>query len=163
MCDTGKSVLIYRKGGTMSRSVPSPTIHLTSVSVLACVWALMSTAIGAASTLYVCADGSGDYTTIQAAIDAANDGDVIVLCDGVYAGTGNKNISFGGKSVTLRSENGSANCIIDLEGDGRAFFVYAGEDSTTTIEGITIRNGFVDDWSPGGSNGGAIYCESTSP
>ena len=44
-------------------------------------------------TLSVCWDGSGEYPTVQEAIDATNDGDEIVLCDGTYTGPGNKSAS----------------------------------------------------------------------
>jgi len=39
-----------------------------------------------AATIYVDANGTGDYPTIQAAIDDANNGDKIVLADGTYTG-----------------------------------------------------------------------------
>ncbi len=44
--------------------------------------------------------------TIQGAIDLASDGDTIIIGDGIYTGTGNRDIDFDGKSVTIRSENG---------------------------------------------------------
>lgn len=56
------------------------------------------------------------YFTIQYAIDAANNGDIVVLPDGVYRGEGNQNLDFDGKTITVLSENGPENCIIDLEG-----------------------------------------------
>ncbi|MBC8215271.1 MAG: hypothetical protein H8E64_02020, partial [Candidatus Marinimicrobia bacterium] len=96
------------------------------------------------STIYIPAD----YPTIQAGIDVANDGDMILVADGTYTGTGNKDLSWSGleKHLVIRSENGPENCIIDLENDGRAFTF----NSTPTqlwitredvIEGFTIRNG----------------------
>jgi len=48
-------------------------------------------------------DGSGDYPTIQAAIDDACDGDVIYLFPGTYTGDGNRNIDFLGKSIIVQS------------------------------------------------------------
>ena len=39
-----------------------------------------------AGAIYVDANGTGDYPTIQAAIDDANNGDKIVLADGTYTG-----------------------------------------------------------------------------
>ncbi|MHC4643546.1 MAG: carboxypeptidase-like regulatory domain-containing protein, partial [Planctomycetota bacterium] len=43
------------------------------------------------------ADGSGDVATIQAAIDGAVNGDVVVLQAGIYTGSGNRDIDFLGK------------------------------------------------------------------
>jgi len=44
-----------------------------------------------------------EYGTIQAAIDDSNDGDTVIVADGTYTGTGNYNINFGGKAITVRS------------------------------------------------------------
>ncbi|MCP4711722.1 MAG: hypothetical protein GY869_24145, partial [Planctomycetes bacterium] len=57
-----------------------------------------------------------EYGTIQAAIDAAIDGDTIIVADGTYRGEGNRDIDFLGKAITVRSENGAEGCIIDCEG-----------------------------------------------
>ncbi len=54
-----------------------------------CVWGFIGAA--AAGTLRVPAD----YPTIQAAIDAAQPGDEVVIADGVYTGAGNKDLDFG--------------------------------------------------------------------
>ncbi|GAG11887.1 unnamed protein product, partial [marine sediment metagenome] len=51
-----------------------------------------------------------EYSTIQAAIDDANDGDTILVADGNYTGPGNRDIEFNGKSITLKSKNGPQNC-----------------------------------------------------
>jgi len=48
-------------------------------------------------------DGSGDYPTIQDAIDDACDGDVIYLFPGTYTGDGNRDIDYLGKSITVQS------------------------------------------------------------
>ena len=44
------------------------------------------------ATIYVDANGTGDYSTIQEAINGANDGDEIILLPGVYTGPGNRDI-----------------------------------------------------------------------
>ena len=99
----------------------------------------------------------GDYTTIQVAIDAALYQDTVMLSDGTYTGPGNKNLDFMGKIITVTSENGPEECIIDCEADGRAFYFYSGEDSSSVLHGITFRNG-------GNVNYGAgIYCHEASP
>ena len=57
-----------------------------------------------------------EYGTIQSAIDDANDWDVIIVADGVYTGEGNRDLDCLGKAITVRSENGPENCIIDCNG-----------------------------------------------
>ncbi|MDM7913892.1 MAG: right-handed parallel beta-helix repeat-containing protein [Candidatus Eisenbacteria bacterium] len=64
-------------------------------------------------------DGSGDHPTIQAAIDAAADGAVILLADGTFSGDGNHDIELRGKRIRIRSESDDpAACTIDCRGSG---------------------------------------------
>ena len=120
---------------------------------------------GHGATLYV---GSGEgCTTIQSAIDASSSGDLIIVRDGTYTGTGNRDIDFKGKAVHLKSENGPERCIIDAQGSygsfRRVFIISHGE--SCTIEGLTVRGGFLD--SSGGNPeavaGGGVYCSYSSP
>ena len=109
-----------------------------------------------------------EYPTIQAAIDAASDGDSVLVADGIYTGDGNKNLDFQGKAITVQSENGSDNCIIDCEGDGRGFYFHTGEGENSVISGFTITNGQTDDGESSGSGyderfGGGISCYQSSP
>jgi len=100
--------------------------------------------------------GGYDYDNIQDAIDAANDGNTVIVADGTYMGTKNKNLSFGDKSLTVRSENGPANCIIDCQDSGRGFYFNNGEGADWVVSGFTIRNG-------NSNNGGGIYCYQADP
>jgi hypothetical protein len=54
---------------------------------------LTSCAIASAETYVVSPDGSGDFPTIQTAIDAVVDGDIVQLTDGVFTGEGNRDLS----------------------------------------------------------------------
>jgi T5SS/PEP-CTERM-associated repeat protein len=100
----------------------------------------------------------GDQPTIQAAIDVARDGDKVLLADGTFTGPGNRGIDPAGKQITICSENGPATCIIDCQGEDRAFVFQSGETPETRVEGLTIRGGLVEE-----SNGGAILCLGSSP
>ena len=95
-----------------------------------------------------------DYSTIQAGIDAATNGDTVLVANGTYTGAGNKNLDFKGKAITVRSENGPENTVIDCEGDGRGFYFHSGETQSSVLDGFTIINGRAD-------SGGGIYCSSS--
>lgn len=93
------------------------------------------------------ADGTGDFPTIQSAIDAAVNGDVIQLANGTFSGAGNRDLDFRGKAITLRSASDDPwYCIIDCEGSAatphRGFYFHTRETSATVVQGITIANGF---------------------
>ncbi len=112
-----------------------------------------------ADVISVRPDGTGEFPTIQAAIAAASDGDVIELEDGVYQGDGNRNIEFFGKAITVRSASGDPDyCIVDCEEPGnRGFLFRSNESPATVVADIAIING-----SPPGfmgyDGGGAIRC-----
>ncbi len=97
------------------------------------------------------------YNNIQAAIDDANNDQTIVLTIGAHRGTGNKNIDFKKKAVTVRSINPNdssivQSTIIDSENNGRGFWLHRGEGPNSIIQGISIiRGGTIFE-------GGGIYC-----
>jgi parallel beta-helix repeat protein len=95
------------------------------------------------------------------------------VADGTYAGDGDRDIDFHGKAITLKSENGPENCIIDCNATQnaphRGFYLHSGEDANSAIIGFTITNGWArtecDPRPPWPCNrfGGGIYCKESSP
>lgn len=128
----------------------SRIISIFGTSLLvACIF--LNFGIVKAEVIYVYEDHD-----IQLAIENANDGDVIVVADGEYPWS---RIDFLGKAITVMSENGPENCIINGWGGirGVKFENEEGPDSILqgfTITGCTAENG----------KGGGIYCgENTGP
>lgn len=103
-----------------------------------------------------------DFPNIQTAINFADDGDTVIVSDGVWTGSGNKNLDFFGLAITVRSKNGPENCIIDCEKDGRGFIFQWHETEASVLDGFTITNGHVKGVSWAGSGGG-IYCDNSNP
>ncbi len=100
------------------------------------------------------------FPTIQAGIDAATDGDVVVIADGQYTGDGNRDINFRGKAITVRSKNGPEGCIIDCERLGRGFLFDQHGTDDAVLAGVTIIRGFAPDKDP---VGGGIAVRRGSP
>jgi hypothetical protein len=119
-----------------------------------------STEPGGPQSVIVEPDGSGDYATIQAALEAASPGSIVELADGVFTGDGNCDLDFKGKAVTLRSRSGRASaCVIQCRPDrssSRGIHLHSGEQAGTRVEGVMIANGRMH-------TGGAVLCEGASP
>jgi hypothetical protein len=116
---------------------------------------------GCGLTHLVHANGSGDYPTIQAAIDAAAPHDIILLGDGTYTGDGNRDLDYGGKPVQVKSQSGDPSaCVIDCQGNSsdphRGVHFHSDEGTDVILEGVTIMNGHA-------STGGAVLCQGASP
>jgi len=112
------------------------------------------------ATYLVDPDGTGDFPTIQAAVNAAVEDDVIQLSDGTFRGDGNRDIDMPAFPIKIESLNGDpALCTIDCEGTAkahyRAFVFDAGGVNGSWVYRITIQNGYAD-------VGGAVLLENDS-
>ena len=110
-----------------------------------------------AAILTVNAAGTGEYPTIQAAVDAAADGDTVLCQPGAYTGVGNQAVELRGKAIAVIGEGGAATTILDCAGANRAFFVHEGEGAATLVQGFTIRDGFNDDYAAGAGGGVRVF------
>ena len=98
------------------------------------------------------------YSSVQAAIDAAQTGDTIVVQPGTYT----ENINFHGKAITLTSTDPLdpsvvANTVIDGDDKGSVVTFNSQETTDSVLTGFTIRNGsgtLLD----GKLYGGGIFC-----
>ena len=116
-----------------------------------------------AETYVVQPDGLGDYATIQDAVDAASDGDIIELTDGTFKGDGNRDIVVPARDITIRSQSGDPHaCVIDCEGSERAEhrgFRFGPEvgSGDVLLKDVTVNSGYAT------TSGGGILIEGASP
>jgi subtilisin family serine protease len=101
------------------------------------------------------------WTTIQAAIDDAENADILIADAGMYA----ENIDFLGKKITVRSGNvynyndpniNRDNTIIFGNQQGSVVTFRSGENNNSVLKGFTITGGYA-------LYGGGIECDGSSP
>lgn len=116
---------------------------------------LIGFAAGAASAQqwFVSPVGSDDpngspeqpFETIQQALDAAQDGDTIILMPGVYSGQGNYDLYLSGLSLTIRSIEPNnwdivESTVIDPQQQGGVFIFNGAGQDRIAVEGLTFQN-----------------------
>lgn len=88
-----------------------------------------------------------DFATIQAAVDASEAGDSVVVGPGTYRGPGNRSIHFPGHELVVTSAAGAEETTLDVQGSasnpGRGFLLDQGEGPETILDGFTIVNGWM--------------------
>ena len=111
------------------------------------IFVLVSTAQGI--TIHVPAG----QPTIQAGIDAAVDGDTVLVAPGTYV----ENIDFKGKVIEVRSSDGADVTIIDGYQYGSVVIFSSGEGTDSVLDGFTVTNGNSFYYA------GGIFCYDSSP
>lgn len=94
-----------------------------------------------------------DQPSIQAGINAANNGDTVLVAAGTYL----ENINFNGKSITVQSASGRNVTIIDGQHRSSVVTFSANEGLGSVLDGFTIQNGGTSPY------GGGIYISYASP
>ncbi|NQV16964.1 MAG: right-handed parallel beta-helix repeat-containing protein [Armatimonadetes bacterium] len=105
-------------------------------------------------------DGTGDFTVIQEGINAAINGDTILVHPGVYFENINileKNIILGSMFLTTGDSTFISETIIDGNNLDSTVKFWDINDTTCVLNGFTIQNGNAI------INGGGIYCYYSSP
>jgi hypothetical protein len=134
--------------------------------VIALTTALLLVSSAAATTYRLHADGTGDFPTIQAAVDSVVNGDVIELYPGTYSGSGNVNVDYLGKAITIKSRFGIAeDVVIKCDwppfSENRGFLFQSGEGLGSVLQAVTIHGGKASEI--GGQDwGGGILCANGS-
>lgn len=106
--------------------------------------ALAPAALVAQQTIRVPAD----YTTIQAAINAAGTGDTVLVSPGTYF----ENLTLDHKEITLRSTAGAATTLLDGGHHGPILQMTDTAGLLTTIGGFTFQNGGTSNIGNSGNN-----------
>ncbi len=122
-------------------------VHLAGCLILICVPAPF---LSAQNVINVPAN----QATIQAAINAANNGDTVLVAPGTYV----ENINFGGKAIQVTSSGGPSATTIDGGAHGSVVTFNSGESSNSKLNGFTITNGLQN-----GLAGGGILISGASP
>ena len=105
-----------------------------------------------------------DYQTIQNAINAAFEGDTVLVKPGIYF----ENIDFLGKAIAVRSRGSPEETIIDggypTNPNRRSVVIFENREGLDSIlKGFTITNGAGTLCKDGFFHGGGIYCFRASP
>ncbi|MCP4895147.1 MAG: hypothetical protein GY911_15210, partial [Actinomycetales bacterium] len=117
-----------------------------------------------ADVVTVATDGSGDFTSIQAAIDSVPTESTIEVGPGIY----NEIIDLGKKSLVIEGTGKDATqTVIDGAGfKATVVRITGGQDESTVIRGLTIANGEAGSMLPGNPNvlvGGGMMIIDASP
>jgi len=117
-------------------------LSLPGILILTCIALIVFLLSSLAAAGVITVGPTGDYNTIQKAIDAAVSGDVVFVTPGTYK----ENINIRGKDIVVRSFNPVSpgvvtNTVIDGDNKDSAVIFAGTETSACVLTGFTIKNG----------------------
>lgn len=115
------------------------------------LWIILAVAV-CAMEAHAVINVPADQPTIQAGIDAAANGEIVLVAPGTYS----EHIDFHGKAIAVTSSGGAGVTIIDGGGNGVVVNFGSGETNAASLSGFTIQNG-------SGSSGGGIAINFSAP
>ena len=107
-------------------------------NLIACLTVFVLSGAAFATTWTVNGDGGADFFKIQAAVNAASDGDEIIVFPGTYTRNSSPVVEISDKSLWIHSSDGPEVTMISGQGIRQCMFLI---NSDSTIEGFTIQNG----------------------
>jgi hypothetical protein len=135
---------------------------------LICIFGIVLTINLKAAVWEIHLDGSADFTSIQAGIAVAQNGDTILVHPGAYQ----ERINYVGKNMTITSlydgsnfdESYIANTVIDGNRVGTVVIFNSGETRDAILNGFTIKNGLGENHDSGVFiHAGGLYIKESSP
>jgi hypothetical protein len=147
------------KGGGVSGGGTILTSHICGNEPVdvAGMWEVDSSSVVGCNVVHV----PSDAPTIQAGVDLATDGTVVLVGDGDFE----EGVLIAGKSIVLASAGGlDATTIDGSSADGAVLAIVGPEASGTLVHGFTIRGGEVgQEYAPGLRGGGGVFVDGSSP
>lgn len=128
---------------------------MSRTAIISVIIVLLFPSFSEARIITVRQNGTGDFISIGDALFYAKSGDTVVVGDGIWTGDDNTDRYIYYGNISIKSENGPENCVIDCRHYSRFLYVELFNKYSFSLSGFTIKN-------CSSGNGGAIYVKEAS-